>query len=58
MSISPISEGMGLRAVCRTQGVTTDAARAGVLKAAGHVTEVTVYLEREMHLTQGQIDEF
>ncbi len=49
---------MGLRAVCRTQGVTTDAARAGVLKAAGHVTEVTVYLEGEMHLTQGQIDEF
>jgi hypothetical protein len=53
-----LSEGMGLRAACRTKGVTPDAARAWVLKAAAHVTEVTVYLEREMHLTQCQIDEF
>src|SRR5919112_3473622 len=53
-----LSEGMGLRAVCRSKGVTTDAASAWVLKAAKHVNEVTVYLERDMHLSQCQIDEF
>ncbi len=52
-----LSEGMGLRAACRTKGVTPDATRAWVRKAAAHVTEVTVYLEREMPLTQCQIDE-
>ena len=36
-----LSEGLGLRAVCRTKGVTTDAASAWGVKAAGHVTEVT-----------------
>ncbi len=49
---------MGLRAVCRSKGVTTDAASAWVLKAAEHVNEVTVYLERDMHVSQCQIDEF
>ena len=53
-----LSEGMGLRAVCRCKGVTTDAASAWVLKAAEHVNEVTVYLERDMHLSQCQVDEF
>ena len=53
-----LSEGMGLRAVSRSKGVTTDAISAWVLKAAKHVNEVTVYLERDMHLTQCQIDEF
>ena len=53
-----LSEGMGIRAVSRSKGVTTDAISAWVLKAAHHVNEVTVYLERNMHLTQCQIDEF
>ena len=53
-----LAEGMGLRAVCRTKGLTTDAVGAWVVKAAAHVNEVTIYLEREMHLTQCQIDEF
>src|ERR671914_133261 len=53
-----LSEGMGLRAVCRSKGVTPDAASAWVQKAAQHVNEITVYLERDMHLTQCQIDEF
>ena len=53
-----LSEGMGLRAVCRNKGVTPDAAGAWIQKAANHVNEVTVYLERDMHLTQCQIDEF
>jgi transposase-like protein len=53
-----LSEGMGLRAVCRTKGVTPDAVGAWLLKAAKHVHEVTIYLERAMHLTQCQIDEF
>ena len=53
-----LSEGMGLRAVCRTKGVTPDAVGAWLIKAAEHMHEVTVYLERAMHLTQCQIDEF
>ena len=53
-----LSERMGLRAVSRIKGVTTDAVRAWVLKAADHVHELTVSLERDMHLTQCQIDEF
>ena len=53
-----LSEGMGLRAVCRSKSVTPDAVSAWVQKAAKHVREVTGYLEREMHLTQCQIDEF
>jgi hypothetical protein len=38
--------------------VTPDAVGTWLLKAAKHVQEVTIYLEREMHLTQCQIDEF
>jgi transposase-like protein len=53
-----LSEGMGLRAVCRTKGVTPDAVGSWLLKAAEHVQEVTVSLERALHLTQCQIDEF
>jgi transposase-like protein len=53
-----LSAGMGLRAVCRTKGVTPDAVGSWLLKAGDHVHEVTVYLERDMHLTQCQIDEF
>jgi transposase-like protein len=53
-----LSEGMGLRAVCRTKEVTADAVGDWMLKAADHVKEVSVYLEKEMHLTQCQIDEF
>src|SRR6266496_1434242 len=49
---------MGLRAVCRTKEVTPDAVGSCLLKAAKHVHEVTIYLERAMHLTQCQIDEF
>jgi hypothetical protein len=53
-----LSEGMGLRAVSRSKGVTTDAISTWVIKAANHVKEITIYLERDMHLTQCQIDEF
>ena len=53
-----LSEGMGLRAVCRSKRVPPDAVSAWVQKAAQHVREVSVYLEREMHLTQCQIDAF
>ena len=53
-----LSEGMGLRAVCRTKGVTPDAVGDWIFKAAKHMHEVTLYLERDMHLTQCQIDEF
>jgi transposase-like protein len=53
-----LSAGMGLRAVCRTKGVTPDAVGSWLLKAAEHVQEVTVYRARAMHLTQCQIEEF
>ena len=53
-----LSEGMGLRAVCRAKGVSHETVATWVLKAANHVNEVTVYLETNMHLTQCQIDEF
>ncbi len=53
-----LAEGMGLRAVCRTKGITTDAVGGWIVKAASHMNEVTVSLEKDMHLTQCQIDEF
>ena len=53
-----LSEGIGLRSVCRAKGVSHETVAAWVLKAASHVNEVTVYLETNMHLTQCQIDEF
>jgi transposase-like protein len=53
-----LSEGIGLRAVCRAKSVSHETVSAWVLKAAQHVNEVTVYLETNMHLTQCQIDEF
>ncbi len=56
--LQSLSEGMGVRAVCRTKNVTPDAVRAWIQKAAKHVNEVTVCLERDVHLTQCQIDEF
>jgi hypothetical protein len=49
---------MGRRAVCRTKEVTPDAVGAWRLKAAKHVHEVTIYLERALHLTPCQIEEF
>jgi hypothetical protein len=53
-----LSEGMGLRAVCRSMNVTADAVLDWVVKAADHVNEVSAYMKSEMHLTQCQIDEF
>ncbi len=53
-----LSEGIGLRAVCRSKGVSHETVSSWVLKAARHVNELTVYLETNMHLTQCQIDEF
>lgn len=53
-----LEEGMGLRAVCRTKGVTPDAVGSWLVKAGAHGHEVTVYLEKDMHLTQCQLDEF
>ena len=53
-----LSEGMGLRAVCRSMDVTADSALAWIIKASDHVNELSAYLKSEMHLTQCQIDEF
>src|SRR5262249_32658441 len=53
-----LSAGVGVRAGCRTKSGTPDAGGSWLLKAAKHVQEVTIYLERALHLTQCQIDEF
>jgi len=53
-----LSEGMGLRAVCRSMNVTADAVLDWIVKVADHVEEVSAYLKRDMDLTQCQIDEF
>ena len=53
-----LSEGVGLRAVCRSMDVTADSSLAWIIKAADHVNELSVYLKGEMQLTQCQIDEF
>ena len=53
-----LSEGMGLRAVCRSMNVTADSVLDWIVKGAAHVNEISAYLKDEMHLTQCQIDEF
>ena len=53
-----LSEGMGVNAVCRVKGVTADSIRVWLKKASAHVQEISVYLQKDMHLTQCQIDEF
>lgn len=53
-----LSEGMGLRAVSRVKGFTTDAILEWVLKAGEHVEEISAFLFAHLNLTQCQIDEF
>jgi hypothetical protein len=48
------SEGRGLRAVCRTTEGPPEAVGSWLLKAATHVHEVTLSLERARHVTQCQ----
>lgn len=35
---------------------TTEVVGDWIVKAAAHINEVTIYLEKDMHLTQCQID--
>lgn len=53
-----LSEGLGVNALCRVKGITADAIGPWLIKAAKHVNEITIYLERDRHLEQGPIDEF
>jgi len=53
-----LSEGMGIRAIGRAEGVRHETIQDWILRASGHVEIVTSYLQRDMHLTQCQIDEF
>ena len=57
-ALALLSEGMGVNAVCRVKGITADALGDWLIKAAEHVNELTIYLQKEMHLTQCQMDEF
>jgi hypothetical protein len=47
---------MWLWAVCRTTGITTEVVGDWIVKVAAHINEVTICLEKGMHLTQCQID--
>lgn len=53
-----LSRGMGLNNTCRQEEVTADSALDWIEKAAEHANEFTAYMQRDMHLSQVQIDEF
>jgi len=53
-----LSEGMGIRAVRRTEGVCNTTIDKWILRASEHIELVSQHLQKDMHLTQCQIDEF
>ncbi len=53
-----LSEGMGIRAIRRTEGVCNETIQDWILRASEHIELVTSYLQKDMQLTQCQIDEF
>lgn len=53
-----LSEGKGQKAIERTTGVCLATQRRWLLRAVGHVSQISQYLERDMHLERIQIDEF
>lgn len=56
--LKDLSEGKGQRAIQRTTGVGLTTQKRWLLRAADHIVPVTEYLEKDMHLTRVQIDEF
>ena len=56
--LKDLSEGKGQRAIERTCGVGLTIQKRWLLRAADHVVPVSEYLEKDMHLTRVQIDEF
>lgn len=56
--LKDLSEGKGQRAIERTCGVGLTTQKRWLLRAADHVLPITAHLEKDMHLTRVQIDEF
>ena len=56
--LKDLSEGKGQRAIERTCGVGLATQKRWLLRAADHVVPISEYLEKDMHLTRVQIDEF
>lgn len=56
--LSLLVNGMGKNAVCRLEGVSGESVSSWLVLAAKHVEAFTTYLQKDMHLTQVQIDEF
>ena len=56
--LKDLSEGKGQRAIQRTDGVGLTTQKRWLLRAAEHVLPISDHLEKEMHLTRVQIDEF
>ena len=56
--LKDLSEGKGQRAIQRTSGVNLTTQKRWLLRAADHMTQISDHLEKEMHLTRVQIDEF
>lgn len=56
--LKDLSEGKGQRAIERTTGVCLATQRRWLSRAANHVSQISDYLERDLHLDRVQIDEF
>jgi hypothetical protein len=56
--LKDLSEGKAQRAIHRTTGVCTATQNRWLIKAANHVETISEYLEKHMHLSRVQIDEF
>jgi hypothetical protein len=57
-TLTLLSEGIGVNAVCRTEDVTADSLRKWLVLASEQVTSFTTYMQHNMHFEQVQIDEF
>jgi len=53
-----LTEGMGIQAIRRAEGVHNETIQDWISRASEHTELVTSYLQKNMHLTQCQIDEF
>jgi ribosomal protein L31E len=53
-----LAEGKSQRAIHRTTGVNPATQSSWLLRAADHVTQISDFLEHEMHVERVQIDEF
>ncbi len=53
-----LCSGMGQNAICRSEGVTNDSIRSWIILASEQVNAFSEYMQKDMHLSQVQIDEF